>query len=146
LTGSYSTGYSATKNGLHAAVHVDPGKDFFAALLADGVIAIAGDIAGLMGAVGSVQIPVTLIYRIVEGAYPGDQLAAASGPGAVQFVWQRVEGPAATVNTVLYGLFSIISGAVALSAGALTVLAVLYSVVTPAVWVVVASILDLVRC
>ena len=207
LTGSYSTSYSATKTGFHAAVHFDSAKDFFASLLADllgaletlvddviafvqylvdGVLANAADIAGLMGAAGSVQIPVlseiwqaltgspltvldliafvvaipvTLIYRIVEGAWPGDQLASAAGASAAQLVWQRVEGIAATVNTVLYGLFSAISDAVAISGGELTVLAVLYGVVTslgvafdlvvgdvltPAVWVVVASIVDLV--
>jgi hypothetical protein len=130
LTGRYSTSYSATKNGFHAQVHFDSAKDFFASLLADllgaietlvddvlafvqylvdGVIANAADIAGLMGAAGSVQIPVlseiwqaltgapltvldviafvvaipvTLIYRIVEGAYPGDQLASATGQSA----------------------------------------------------------------
>ena len=78
---------------------------------------------------------------------------------AAQLVWQRVEGIAATVNTVLYGLFSAISDAVAISGGELTVLAVLYGVVTslgvafdlvvgdvltPEVWVVVASIMGMV--
>lgn len=66
-------------------------------------------------------IPVTLIYRIVEGAYPGDQLSSAAGldsmPGAAQLVWQRVEGIGATANTVLYGLFSATSDAVAISGG-----------------------------
>jgi hypothetical protein len=70
-----------------------------------------------------------------------------------------VEGIAATVNTVLYGLFSAISDAVTISGGELTVLATLIGVatslgvafdlvvgdvLTPAVWVVVASILSLV--
>ena len=32
---------------------------------------------------------VTLIYRIVEGAYPGDQLASAATSTAAQLVWQR---------------------------------------------------------
>ena len=35
LTGSYSTSYSATKNGFHAAVHFDSAKAFFASLPAD---------------------------------------------------------------------------------------------------------------
>ena len=130
LIGSYSTSYSATKHGFHAQVHFDSAQDFFASLpadllgaidtlvhdvlafvqyLVDGVIANAAGIAGLMGAAGSVQIPVlseiwqaltgapltvldviafvvaipvTLIYRIVEGAYPGDQLASATGQSA----------------------------------------------------------------
>ena len=71
-------------------------------------------------------------------------------------LWQALTG---APLTVLYGLFSAISDAVAISGGELTVLAVLYGVVTslgvafdlvvgdvltPAVWVVVASILDLV--
>ena len=159
MTGTYSTSYGATKTGFHSQVHFDSAKAFFASLLADllgaietlvddvlafvqylvdGVVANAADIGGLMGAAGSVQIPVlseiwqaltgspltvldviafvvaipvTLIYRIVEGAYPGDQLASAAGLSAAQLVWQRVEGIAATVNTVLYGLFSAISDA-----------------------------------
>ena len=84
-----------------------------------------------------------------------------SWSSAAQLVWQRVEGIAATVNTVLYGLFSAISDAreCAISGGELTVLATLLGVaislgvafdlvvgdvLTPEVWVVVASIIGLV--
>lgn len=207
LTGSYSTSYSLLKSGFHAQVHFGSAQAFLASLLGDllgaietlvddvlafvqylvdGVVANAADIAGLMGAAGSVQIPVlseiwqaltgapltvldviafvvaipvTLIYRIVEGAYPGDELSSSSALSDTQQVWQRVEGVASTVNTVLYGLFSAISDAVAISGGELTVLATLYGVVvslgvafdlvvgdvlTPEVWVVVASIIGLV--
>jgi hypothetical protein len=209
LAGSYSSSYAGLKSGFHGQVHFDSAKDFFAGLLADllgaietlvddilafvgdlvnGVIANAAYIAELMGATGSVQIPVlseiwqaltgspltvldvlafvvavpvTLIYRIVEGAYPGDQLAAAGASAAsvAQLVWKRVEGVAATVNTVLYGLFSAISDAVSISGGELTLLAVLVGVatslgvafdlvvgdvLTPAVWVIVGSIIGMV--
>ena len=90
LTGSYSTSYSSMKGGFHSQVHFDSAEAFFAALLGDllgaietlvddvlafvqylvdGVVANAAGIGGLMGAAGSVQIPVlSEIWQALTGS------------------------------------------------------------------------------
>ena len=61
-----------------------------------------------------IAIPVTLVYRIVEGSYPGDQLTRAIGSTA-SAVWNRVEGIASAVVGVLSGIFTAITDAQGIS-------------------------------
>ncbi|MCS5692752.1 PQQ-binding-like beta-propeller repeat protein [Cyanobium sp. FGCU-6] len=57
-----------------------------------------------------IAIPVTLIYRVIEGAYPQEQLSACSAASDTnKQILARVNGVSATINTVLYGILNAIS-------------------------------------
>lgn len=105
-----------------------------------------------------IAIPVTLVYRIVEGEYPGDQLASAAG-AEPSVVWNRVVGVSSAINTILNGIFSAINDVVTIASGSLTgaqqilgatlALGLALDVaagdaLTTETWVIVASVIELV--
>ena len=153
--------------------------------LVDGVIDNASAIAGLLGAEGNVQIPVisaiwhaltgntltfldliafvvaipvTLVYRIVEGSYPSFQLLAAGAAQTASTVLARVQGISSAIANVLAGFFNAIFDSISIAGGEQTLLSTIINVIvsidlasnlvigdvlTPEVWVVVASIISL---
>lgn len=58
-----------------------------------------------------IAIPVTLIYRVVEGSYPSATVTA-SGVQADAVVWQRVEGISSAINDLFWGIFNAVADAV----------------------------------
>ncbi len=153
--------------------------------LLDGVINNASAIASLLGAEGNVQIPVisaiwhaltgntltfldliafvvaipvTLVYRIVEGSYPSFQLLTAGAAQTAATILARIQGISSAIANVLAGFFNAIFDSISIAGGELTLLSTIINVIvsidlasnlvigdvlTPEVWVVVASIISL---
>ncbi|MEZ4716787.1 MAG: hypothetical protein R2851_11970 [Caldilineaceae bacterium] len=114
--------------------------------MVDGVITDAGEISAFLGATAGadipvlsaiwealtgnaltliellsfvIAIPVTLVYRVVEGSYPSATVTA-SGVQADAVVWQRVEGISSAINDLFWGIFNAVADAVIIASSDLT--------------------------
>ena len=149
--------------------------------LLDGVIDAAAGIVDLLGAAGGVEIPilsaiwkaltgnnltfldliafvvaipVTLIYRVVEGSYPGDQ-AVTGAAAASNIVLARVQGMTGAITsifggfvTAIFDVIDIFESEISILGNIVNILASLSiasaivegDVLTPAPWPIAASV------